>query len=74
MTIEEARQLFKQFGWTWCTKPRRGRGTLYIYAERWGEQQKPIERYIAPLSRLPELTERELVAKLTTTKPPTSNG
>ncbi len=71
MTEEEARQLFKQYGWTWRLRSRH-HGTLYIYAARWGEQQKKVERYIAPLSRLPEVTERELVTKLTTTQQPRS--
>lgn len=64
MTEEEARRLFKQYGWALRTKPRR-KGTLYIYAERWGKEQKPIERYIAPLSRLKDLTREDIVAKLT---------
>jgi hypothetical protein len=65
MTEEAARRLFKQYGWTWRTRPRRRYGTRYLYAERWGKQQKKVERYIAPLSRLPQLTETDLVAKLT---------
>jgi hypothetical protein len=64
MTEEEAKLLFKQYGWGWRVRLRRY-GTPYLYAERWSKEQKKIERYLCPLSRLPELTEAELVRKLT---------
>lgn len=64
MTEDEARRLLKQYGWTWRIRLRR-HGIPYIYAARWGKQQKKVECYIAPLSRLPNLSEQELITKLT---------
>jgi hypothetical protein len=64
MTEAEARRVLKSLGWTWRIRIR-NRKTPYIYAERWGKEQKPEEKYIAPLSKLPELTEADIIAKLT---------
>jgi hypothetical protein len=63
MTEEEARAILKAHGWTWHIRKRR-KGTPYLYAAR-KETHKVIERYIAPLSRLEQLTEAELIRKLT---------
>lgn len=66
MTEDEARKIMRSHGWTMFTRKRR-RGTLYIYANRRRPKTyKFQERYIAPLSKLPELTEQDIVAKLTT--------
>jgi hypothetical protein len=63
MTEEEAKAILKARGWTWHIRTRR-RGTPYLYAAR-RTQDKMYERYIGPLSRLPNLSEQELIAKLT---------
>lgn len=63
MTEEEAKAILKAHGWTWHIRMRR-RGTPYLYAKR-RIQDKIHERYIGPLSRLPALTEADLLAKLT---------
>jgi hypothetical protein len=64
MTEEEARTIMKAYKWTYHPVPRRSLGTKYIYAQR-REGRRKIERYICPLSKLPKLTEEELIAKLT---------
>jgi hypothetical protein len=63
MTEEEARAILKARGWTWHIRTRR-HGTPYLYAKR-RIQDKIHERYIGPLSRLPQLSEQELITKLT---------
>jgi len=63
MTEEEARSIMRSNGWVYHERPRRSLRTRYLYAER-REGKKKIERYICPLSRLGELTEDELKAKL----------
>jgi hypothetical protein len=64
MTEDEAKQVLKRMGWTALIRTRRQRGTRYLYALR-KIRGKLIECYIAPLSKLPELTEADIVAKLT---------
>lgn len=49
--------------WTYRTKAVRKTGKRYIYAVRWTNTGN-IERYIAPLSRLEELTEDFIMSKL----------
>ncbi len=63
MTEEEARAILKAYGWGYLVRKRRG-GLPYIYAVR-KRGRKVIDRYIGPLSRLEELSEAELIAKLT---------
>jgi hypothetical protein len=63
MTEEEAKAILKARGWTWHIRTRR-RGTPYIYAAR-RIRDKMYERYIGPLSQLPQMTEADIVAKLT---------
>jgi hypothetical protein len=63
MTEEEARVLMQTQGWRYKERSPR-RHAKYVYAKRW-ERGKLLERYICPLSRLGELTEQELRAKLT---------
>jgi hypothetical protein len=62
VTEEEAKAILKARGWTWHIRTRR-RGTPYIYAAK-RLQDKIHERYIAPLSRLPQMTEADIVDKL----------
>ncbi len=62
MTEEEARAIMKEKGWGYKERSPK-RHAKYIYARR-GQNYKVIERYICPLSRLPELTEKQLVAIL----------
>jgi len=62
MTEEEARILIQAQGWRYKERSPRGHAK-YVYAKRW-EKGKLLERYICPLSRLGELTEQELRAKL----------
>jgi hypothetical protein len=60
MTEEEARAIMKTYGWNYKERKRRGQGKKYIYAQRrQGLEMK--ERYICPLSRLSDFTERKLV-------------
>jgi hypothetical protein len=66
MTEDEAKAILHQYGWIWHIQHRR-RGTPYVYAKRRRRQTKNKYegKYIAPLSKLPELTEADIVAKLT---------
>ncbi len=63
MLESEARSLLKAYGWGWLVRKRR-HGIRYIYAIR-REKHKVKDRYIGPLSRLPEMIEADIVAKLT---------
>lgn len=64
MTEEEARTIIKAHRWIYQERSPYERSPKYLYARR-RQGPKMIERYICPLSRLGELTEAELVAKLT---------
>ena len=68
MTEAEARAITYAQGWTYTERPRRGLKTMYVYARR-RQGLKMVERYICPLSRLGNLTEQELTAKLTQLPP-----
>jgi hypothetical protein len=71
MTEEEARTIIHKEGWSYKERKRRGLGTKYIYVQRrQGTEMK--ERYICPLSQLNQLTEEQLLAKLTTPPAETS--
>ncbi len=70
MTEEEARAIMKANGWNYHARPRSTKGKKYLYAERM-RQYKRQEIYICPLSRLGELTEAKLVAKLAPIPEPT---
>ena len=59
MTEDEARSIMKVNGWSYKERSPK-RHAKYIYARR-GQNYKVIERYVCPLSRLPELTEKQLV-------------
>lgn len=61
MTEEEARSIMRGYGWTYM--PRKRRGNVYIYTER-RQGYKKVERYICPLSKLPNLTKQQLIEKL----------
>jgi hypothetical protein len=63
MDEAETRATMKAHGWTYQERKRRGRGTKYVYAKRW-QGEGTIERYICPLSKLGNLTEQRLLAKL----------
>jgi len=63
MTEEEARNLIRQQGWTYQERVRHKSRIKYVYAKRW-QEGTTTERYICRLSRLGELTEQELLAKL----------
>lgn len=75
MTEEEARTILKSNGWIYHERSRRSLGTKYLYAAR-RQGLKMIERYICPLSRLGDLTEQQLVAKLAPqpTEPSSTEG
>ena len=64
MMEEEAKAIMRAHKWTYHIRSRRSLGKQYIYAQR-RVGNKRLERYICPLSRLGELTEEKLVAKLT---------
>ncbi|SRR5436190_21906517 len=63
MTEAEARTIMQEKGWTYTERPRYKLKTKYLYA-RQRQGSRVIDRYICPLSRLKELTEADLVAKL----------
>jgi len=63
MTEAEARAIMKAHGWGYRDRKRSALGTKYLYAQR-RQGSKRIERYICPLSKLGDLTELELLAKL----------
>lgn len=62
MTEAEARALIRAQGWLYKERRPRHRAK-YVYAQR-RQGPKLIERYICPLSKLGDLTEQELLAKL----------
>jgi hypothetical protein len=64
VTEAEAHTIMKTHGWTFIKRTRRTLGTKYLYAQR-RQGYKLAERYICPFSKLGNLTEQELVAKLT---------
>jgi len=63
MTEAEARAIIRAHGWIYQERSPRG-VAKYLYARR-RKGLKMVERYICPLSRIGNLTEEELVAKLT---------
>jgi hypothetical protein len=66
MTEAEARAIMKVYRWTYCERKRHKSRIVYIYAihkKPHSRQQEDI--YICPLSRLGELTEEQLIVKLT---------
>ncbi len=63
MNEQELVSLLRAHRWTYRPKTRRKTGKKYIYAVRW-KNTGNIERYIAPLSRLDELTEDFIINKL----------
>ncbi len=65
MREDEVRALLRAHGWNW--RVHRHYHQDYVYARR---RKKPLrtkfeERYIAPVARLSELTEADILAKLT---------
>ena len=62
MSEIEIRQIMKLHGWFYTERSPK-KVARYIYAKR-RRGSKMIQRYICPLSRLEELTEEQLVAKL----------
>jgi len=64
---EEARIIMKAHGWTYVER-RPKRVAKYVYAQR-KHKGKLIDLYVCPYSRLDELTETKLVAKLTQQPP-----
>ena len=64
MTEAEVRATMKAYGWFYVERPRYKLRTKYIYARR-RQGPKMAEQYICPLSKLGNLTESKLVAKLT---------
>jgi hypothetical protein len=62
MTEEEARSIMKRHGWTYLTRSPKG-VAKYVYALR-KQRGKLLDCYVCPLSRLSNLTEPELIAKL----------
>jgi len=64
VTEEEARAIIKAHGWIYKERTPYERSPKYIYARR-RRGLRMVEQYICPLARLGELTESDLVAKLT---------
>lgn len=62
MTEAEARAFLHAQGWLYKERRPRHRAK-YIYAQR-RQGLKLVERYICPLSKLEDITEQELLAKL----------
>ncbi len=67
MDERELVSFLRERGWT-LHKLKRNRGVQYLYAAR-REGTKVKERYIAPLSRLSELTEDFILEKLQDNEP-----
>ncbi len=66
MTEDEVRALLREHRWNWCV--HRHFHQAYVYARRrrrGAPRGKFEERYIAPLSHLPSLSEADVTAKLT---------
>lgn len=63
MNEQELVSLLRAHRWTYRPKARRKTGKKYIYAVQW-RNTGVIERYIAPLSKLDELTEDFIINKL----------
>lgn len=64
MTEEEVRAIMKAHRWSYKERTPYKQSPKYIYAKR-RQGSQLLERYICPLSRLGELTEAELITKLT---------
>lgn len=63
MNEHELVSLLKAHKWTYRPRSRRSTGKKYIYAVRWRTTGNE-ERYIAPVSRLEQLTEDFILSKL----------
>jgi len=63
MDEHELVSLLKAHKWTYRPRSRRSTGKKYIYAVRW-RTTGVEERYVAPLSRLEQLTEDFILSKL----------
>jgi ribosomal protein L34 len=66
MLESEVRAILRAHGWRWRVHTHYHQ--TYVYARRrkkGAPRSKFEERYLCPLSRLPELTEAELMRKLT---------
>jgi hypothetical protein len=75
MTEDEVRALLRAHGWNWRLQPRKGHPYLYARRRKKGAARSKFEeRYIAPVSRLPYLTETDIVAKLTRVSQPDSRS
>lgn len=63
MDEQELVSLLHAHKWSLNKRKRRGQGKIYLYAQQW-EDAKRKERYIAPLSRLDQLTQEDVLNKL----------
>jgi hypothetical protein len=63
VTKVEASGTMKAYGWFYVERHPKSE-VRYVYARR-RQGQKMLDRYICPLSRLGEITEEQLIAKLT---------
>lgn len=61
MTEEEASRIIHMHGWTPRTRRLRKQSYLYAYKKKQGKLE---ERYIAPITELPNMTEGEIVDKI----------
>jgi hypothetical protein len=67
MTVEQVKQFITDQGWT-PQERKRGRGKLYLYAARKAKKSRKVEwRYIAPLSKVENLTEQDVLDRLALT-------
>lgn len=62
MMEEELRQFLKGQGWNLLKRKRRGKE--YLYAQKWMQG----ERYIAPVTKLDQITEDQVLGKLARVK------
>jgi hypothetical protein len=62
MMEEELRQLLKEHGWNLFKRKRREKE--YLYAQKWMQG----ERYLAPTTKLEQLTKEQVLEKLAKTK------
>jgi hypothetical protein len=63
MTEAEVRAILKTYGWIYKERTVYKTSPVYVYAKR-RQGVRVVDLYICPLSKIGELTEAELVAKL----------
>ncbi len=64
MDLPQVEAILKKYGWTPHLQTH-GKGGRYLYAAQWSPNTRKTHfRYIAPVHRVNELTEQDIVDKL----------